>query len=71
VIEAVAGVKPWKKDVSAVSALPVTPLAQFAESMTAVLADHRELTSSASAFAAFQQGHFLPAFVVFSASLKR
>jgi hypothetical protein len=61
VIETVAGVGPWKKGVSAVRLLPVTPFAQFAEPMPAVLADHRELTSSTSAFAAFQQGHFLPA----------
>jgi hypothetical protein len=66
VLETVAGVGPRKKDGSAVGRSPVTPFAQLAESMTAVLADHRELTSSASAFAAFQQGHFLPAFVVFS-----
>jgi hypothetical protein len=30
--------------------------------MTAVLADHRELSSSLSAFAAFQRGHLLSAF---------
>ncbi len=30
--------------------------------MTAVLADHRELSSSLSAFATFQQGHLLSAF---------
>jgi hypothetical protein len=37
---------------------------QFTESMTAVLADLRELTSSPSAFAAFY-GHFLSAFAAF------
>jgi hypothetical protein len=61
VIETVAGVGAWKKDVRAVGCLPVILFAQFAEPMTAVLADHRELTSLTSAFAAFQQGHFLPA----------
>ena len=40
------------------------PFAQFAEPMTAALADLRELTCQPSAFAAFQQGHFLSAFAV-------
>jgi hypothetical protein len=39
---------------------PVTPFAQIAKPMTAVLADLRELTRPLSAFAAFQLGHFLP-----------
>jgi hypothetical protein len=39
--------------------------------MTAVLADQRELTSSPSAFAAFQLGHFLSAFAAFSSSTKK
>ena len=60
-IEKVPRVGPWKKDGSAVGRLLVAPFAQFAESMTAVLADHRELTSSSSAFAAFQKSHFSPA----------
>jgi hypothetical protein len=47
---------------------PLSAFAQFAEPMTAVLADQRELTSSPSAFAAFQLGHFLSAFAVFNRS---
>jgi hypothetical protein len=39
--------------------------------MTAVLADRRELTSSPSAFAAFQQGHFISAFAAFGLSSKK
>jgi hypothetical protein len=39
-----------------------TPFAQFAEPMTAALADQRELTRPPSAFTAFQ-GHFLSAFL--------
>jgi hypothetical protein len=50
---------------------PFAPFAQFAEPMTAVLADHRELTRSSSAFAAFQNGHFLSAFVAFSSLSKK
>jgi hypothetical protein len=38
--------------------------------MTAVLANYRELTGSLSAFAAFQQGHFLSTFAAFG-SLSR
>jgi hypothetical protein len=47
------------------------PFAQFAEPMTAVLADRRELTCSLSAFAAFQQAHFLSTFAAFSSSPKK
>jgi hypothetical protein len=44
---------------------PYTPFAQLAEPMTAALADQRELTRQPSAFAAFQQGHFLSVFAAF------
>jgi hypothetical protein len=36
-----------------------SPFAQFAEPMTAVLADHRELSSSLPAFAAFHSHFFI------------
>jgi|SRR5450631_2498975 len=39
---------------------PFTPCAQFTKTMTAVLADLRELSRSLSAFTAFQLGHFCP-----------
>ena len=41
---------------------PCTPFAQFAEPMTALLADLRELTCPLPAFTAFH-GHFLSAFL--------